>query len=83
MSFCRFAAKSPMVELSWSRPIFNGTRIIAAGGFAKLYPESRRGMGRPEMQRGKPQPPESDVCGVADREFCAAGGEASAVVSRL
>jgi hypothetical protein len=23
-----------MVELSWSRPIFKATRIIAAGGFA-------------------------------------------------
>jgi len=40
-SFCRFAAKSPMVELSWSRPIFNGTRIVAVGAGAKFYYENR------------------------------------------
>ena len=50
-SFWRLAAKSPTVELSWSRPIFNGTRIVAAGSFAKLYPESRHGNGRKEAQK--------------------------------
>ena len=33
-SFCRLAAKSPMVELSWSRPIFNAVRIIGVYRFA-------------------------------------------------